>query len=1488
MPTISLINDSGSLPTGLNASPGDQAFVKDASMRYHFIDLSLVSSRSLTFDGSSVVVDKIDSSGNSPSTSPFTSTENFSQSQFNYVIGGDATKTLVSYTIDSNQITPISHNRYRGSFPYISLSTSGNNLIRPTSFLLDGDSTLKLDATGDSNGIPDDASFWTDSTGTVNIDLQHDSANFDSFYQPWKIHTILKDKSSFSGSDRAVASRFNYGVANVEGVLTWKQNEVIYNGVRHTPAEKGNGNDTENNVSSNVNRFVHSALEYDGEGELTQHYNGVNYQMVPDGNYSFQSGLLNNKNFERDRDASFRARVYFPSSMNADAVLFSLGNGTGSVTDIKFDAGTQLLKINCRQLSASANISSYMDDAYHVITWFIEVNPARFYLYIDGNRIISTGAAGILTNGLWAEGAASGITSVSVDTNNDILYQPMHVNAESFHFNNLVNSTRVHNGNVFTNHTMNDRRTYFIVNKTIPIGASQFFYFEQNWVGKRHNAGQYMHYANILSYIVDGRWDGFGGTSNAYGPDVDSRYWIGDTLLPMVKMNPADNHRGRFQARFGCVNDSFDYGNNTQFMFDPVEGLLFTFYRGRFFYSAYKRRIIVGEDQRLNPTGLGYTPGQQNGYPSEAALDNPGYRFMFNNLNFAYGENFTTGFDPTLSGGGARMLRRASGTGSTGGDAESEIRFNPSTWQYNPLEMINEVATQINSNPTDFGLPSGFTYDISRAGYEGIYAKSGTLVSPWPQKASEPHGRLRYYPQRLKGLREPPVKIGTAKTSLNPLNKNGLSFAQNYVAKTGGVVRQINTGNYAELYTYIKNIVQDGDAVVLSPGHYSYTDTDTSADRYSESSPFGRPHKNFLICGNTDKPGDVKICFYPLGYSNSFSQYNNVDIKAPIWGSEANEDCGLAFLTIQRFKHNYYRDRLAIHYNSKGGFAESVIFDFADNEYGSDATNYSYNKFQLLYDDRAQYSVANNQKRFRFFRNCQFKNYGTSRNSNVERFTSSYSYSPGWSLHIENCAFSSRTGILDDIGVDRRGLVIDEALMDSYGSSDINFHGYINSINIRSNYIDSSQAINPRGVSADSDYLSKIYQWMSTPDPKNRVLIDARFKELEVLSVDAQGQVFTKKKLRTSFNNTTDAWNFNTLEWNKDSNTARITNNGVHVDTVTNFFDSHNISNTRLVLGGRYKFVDGRIPSFVYEASKSGDTVKDFHLNKALRFDSTPFSVPTTEPSRDNNTVLLTAQGETIDSNATIIGAAVTHGEFSPYTAGERGWRKSSVSRNMWDSARILKIFKRSPDGPLSADGPAPRSPNGDFGDMGLPNLDLNYEDVFLTYDSNFHSGVSDSASLRFDVEVALSNTDANGKSISWSYEDMQYPRAARIGVDSTGYNYIISKVQSDFRNRQPQALVRFTPRMTDSTDSSQIMTYYIQNETELKPFGTVDVYYNRWEASLIINEGQNTFAFAEVRVLPPGRDPSMYTYDSDMIPSVMNIASNILVNYDSVGALPI
>ena len=83
-------------------------------------------------------------------------------------------------------------------------------------------------------------------------------------------------------------------------------------------------------------------------------------------------------------------------------------------------------------------------------------------------------------------------------------------------------------------------------------------------------------------------------------------------------------------------------------------------------------------------------------------------------------------------------------------------------------------------------------------------------------------------------------------------------------------------------------------------------------------------------------------------------------------------------------------------------------------------------------------------------------------------------------------------------------------------------------------------------------------------------------------------------------------------------------------------------------------------------------------------------------------------------------------------------------------------------------------------------------------------------------------------------------------------------------------------------------MTYYIQNETELKPFGTVDVYYNRWEASLIINEGQNTFAFAEVRVLPPGRDPSMYTYDSDMIPSVMNIASNILVNYDSVGALPI
>ena len=53
-----------------------------------------------------------------------------------------------------------------------------------------------------------------------------------------------------------------------------------------------------------------------------------------------------------------------------------------------------------------------------------------------------------------------------------------------------------------------------------------------------------------------------------------------------------------------------------------------------------------------------------------------------------------------------------------------------------------------------------------------------------------------------------------------------------------------------------------------------------------------------------------------------------------------------------------------------------------------------------------------------------------------------------------------------------------------------------------------------------------------------------------------------------------------------------------------------------------------------------------------------------------------------------------------------------------------------------------------------------------------------------------------------------------------------------------------------------------------------------------MINEGQGTSSFAEISVLRPGRDPSMYTYDSDMIPSRMNIASNIFI-YDSLGALP-
>lgn len=1488
MPTISLINDSGSLPSGLSAQVGDQAFVRDRSMRYNYLDLSLVSSRSMTFSGNGVVVDAIDSSGNSPNTSPFTSNENFSQSYFSN-IGTASSQPLLSYTIDSNQITPQFHNRFRHNSPYISVNTSSNILIRPTSFLLDGDSTLRLDATGDSNGILNDASFWKDSTGSIEIDLQHDSANFDSFHQPWKIHTFLKDVSEFTSTDRAVPFRYNYGVANVDGVLTWKQGEVLHNGVRYEPSAK-NGGSSSTATSSFLNHFVHSALEYDGQGELTQHYNGSSYNMVPDSKYLFSAGSLLSKNFDLNRDATFRSRVYIPSTMNADAVLFTFGNGTGNTTEIKFDAGTQKLEGICRQLSTNGSIAAYMDDAYHDITWVIQINPARLSVYIDGNKVLATGASGQLTNGKWAEGGVSGVTSLDVNFASDIVYQPNHVNTESLSWNNLVNSTRVHNGNVYINTTMNDRETYFLIDKTIPIGASKFYYFEMDWVGIHGYPNK--SYSYLQPCLTDAKWNGDpGSVGNTNGPRINSTSWTGDRFVTSLKENPSMNHTGRLMKTIDTSRSNTGFlrdDSRLQVLFDPVEGLCWCAYNGRFFQNNYGPYTVTGESQRLNPTGLGYTPGQQNGLPAQAHLDNPGWKFAFNIRDYAANQQGTNN--------SYRFVRVASGTGSTAGDAEVIVRFNEDDWVFSPLEILQEIKTRVEADPSDYNLPSGFTYDISRVGNEGIYAELGATISPWPKNGSEPHGQLRYFPQTLKGLAESPMKFGSGKLPINPHGQTGLAFAQKYVDRTGGTLRQINTGNYAEIYDYIKNIVQEGDAVVLAPGHYSYTDTDTTVNAAAlsykiESTPFGRPHKNFLICGSTSNPGDVKICFYPLGYSNSFAQYNNYHVRAPIYGSQATNDCGLAFLTMQRFKYNYYRDRVAVHYNSKGGFAESVIFDFANNEYGPDAEQYTYNKFQLVYDENSRYVFANGNRRFRFFRNCHFKNYGNNiRAAYVERFTDvSGLYTAYWSFHMENCAFASNTDALTNIGVEKRGLWIQEALMDSHGASDTNFHGYINNINLRSNYGDSSEAINSSVVSSDSNHGSKILQWMSSFDNNNRLLLDARFKEPEVLKVETNGKVFTKKRLRGDYSNNVGDWNFNTLEWDKNTNIAKMSKNGDSLSQINNFFDSHNISDTRLVLGGAYKFVAASTPRFDYISAVSGDTLKDIHLSKAIRFDSSSYSIPTTEPTRTSDTVLITSQGQDVDSTQAVIQVAPSFNEFSPYNTGQRGWKKVSVTRKVWDSAQILNLYDLEKNGGIFPD--SHNDGRGNKFSHSQPEQpghgwDGNLNDVFLTYDSNFLTGISDSANSRFDVEVQLANIDANGKSISWSYQDKQHPRAARIGVDSTGYNYIISKFQTDFTMKNPEALIRFTPHMTDSTDSSQIMMNYIQNESEKKPFSTVDIYYDRFEASLVINEGQGTSSFAEISVLPPGRDPSMYTYDSDMIPSSMNIASNIFI-YDSLGALP-
>ena len=110
---------------------------------------------------------------------------------------------------------------------------------------------------------------------------------------------------------------------------------------------------------------------------------GVRHYSVSNPNFTFDAGLLSYKNFERDKNAAFSAKVFFPSSPGSNATLFTMGNGSGNVTSLVYTHVGQTITFTCRQLSFTIDAASLFTGVERVVMWDIHVNPAEIRLFID-------------------------------------------------------------------------------------------------------------------------------------------------------------------------------------------------------------------------------------------------------------------------------------------------------------------------------------------------------------------------------------------------------------------------------------------------------------------------------------------------------------------------------------------------------------------------------------------------------------------------------------------------------------------------------------------------------------------------------------------------------------------------------------------------------------------------------------------------------------------------------------------------------------------------------------------------------------------------------------------------------------------------------------------------------------------------------------------------------------------------------------------------
>ena len=1418
------------IPSATTANIGDVAFDQTTGQTHVFQDVSQSASFSYAFNGNSAI--SVDSSV----TSFFDSTKRFSN-QFSTFIETQNQSALTSYNLNNvggtSSITSANPDsaptaRLTGDASVVSFSPfAGNSFIsddsQPTkegSIFLRGAGTLQIDSAGvnfkDSaeQGLFTVSAFNYDIGTSANQPIASTPTNSLVFTQEGIIQHGIKHKLIAFDSDVAASD----GITDSSGFTS--------NGIMPSTALAY----TTNNPSTikDINKWQHNTVVDDGY-DISVFKQGVRHYAVPNPNQMFNAGELSYKSFRLDKDAAFSANVFFPSSPSANATLFTMGNDTGNVCSVAYTHSGQTITFTCRQLSFAFDAASLFTNVERVVKWDIRINPGRIRLFVDGELKGSASTNSALTNHIWAEGLGGGV--LEVINPSGITYQQAHYVPTN---NTLVNAASIVDGDVTWNSTLNDVGTFFLLNNL--IGNNKTYYFEMEWTAGNSYYGDASkrYYTQFDPYIVNSGWDGSetypnsgtGGSASArLFPMFQERYYGTQIYKNTSDANtfagtdPITNKY--FMLRMPGSNGYLQRGYIYSFFIDFTRGIAFNLINGQPINAS--RAILRDTSLATRSAHLGISHATYH----TANKWLPSYALNETTFKLAFGSYYRSNYAPSHVRGvnGNEFIRSAT--------ADVEIRFNSNSWKYDPVDLILNQFKPFADNVAGF-MGSGVTYPTTGLPVNGVFASSD-VTDNW-FTSSGTYKPLKYFPETtFESFSDQTLRFGQADLKINPKNTNGSNIINDYIAKHSGNIISLTGGG--NITSDIQG-ASDNDAIKLGPGTYTinahsvsyFHKPGGSYTTYDASSVF--LGKKILICGDTNDPSSVIINYIPYYPDNYHSVY-------AIFNGQSNNKTGLAFCKLKRdlsaFNHNRQLTyQTTIHYFSKGGFAQNVIFDFTD----ADGTRVNpYPGFHFSYDDQDLSGIINKN---RSFSNVFFIGYTR---STQQDFAATYSKSDRLSLH--NIAYDGpvptsyeddHTGYTIGATVPFATTAVSNVIFTDSGAEVTKFNGYINGPELRRGIsFDSTDFRNSPLLSNDSIGLFLLNNRDSTSATSARSFqLKTNVEKKQLLRIEDDGKVFVAKDgtltQKGTFAIPTNAWTHVSLSWDPATNTAKLRKNGADVDSISNFFDSHFIGDASLIIGGGEDYTAGIAPdAFEKNYLAGGNSIKDFELSDS---DITNDSVPTTDFTGNSKTRLLIgnddATGIDAAANLTTIGgpdgstpAAISGNLFSPYAESDRKFFVSSISNPSFTAAQIGSIGNAT-------------------------------DEIILAYPDSYARGSTDSPDL--NILLTLAQKDAGNQNIEWTYVENNSPRRAIIGHDSAGYKFQIKKFKYDSVGVNSSAFINtvsFTFNASRTGQTSLPTMLLMTGSTDVVPMAPVTVIYDMFGAELF-NQGMLS------------KYVSLQTFDSD------------------------